>query len=103
MMVLGHSRCGAVTAAVTEGKAEGNIGAILETISPAVEAAQSEAKGKGQAEIVEAAADQNVRLVCSSLIAQSKIVEHLVDHGKLKIVGAKYDLDDGKVSCFDKK
>ena len=103
MMVLGHSRCGAVTAAVTEGKAEGNIGAILETISPAVKAAQSEAKGKGQAEIVEAAADQNVRLVCSSLIAQSKIIKHLVDHGKLKIVGAKYDLDDGKVSLFDKK
>ena len=102
MMVLGHSRCGAVTAAVdAQGKPEGNIGAILETISPAVTLARQEAKGKEKAEIVEAAADQNVKLVCSSLITQSKIIKHLVDHGKLKIVAAKYDLDDGKVTLFE--
>lgn len=103
MMVLGHSLCGAVTAAVSEGTAEGNIGAILDTISPAVKAAQKEAKGKSQAEVVEAAADHNVKLVCSALTSQSKIIKHLVDAGKLKIVGAKYDLDDGKVRLFDGK
>lgn len=103
VMVLGHSRCGAVTAAVTEGKAEGNIGTILETLAPVVTAAREEAKGKGQAEIVEAAADRNVRLVCRALTSQSKIIKHLVEEGKLKIVGAKYDIEDGRVSLFDGK
>lgn len=104
MMVLGHSRCGAVTAAVgAEGKPEGNIGAILETISPAVNLAKSEAKGKEKAEVVEAAIDRNVKLVSSSLLTQSEIIKHLVHEGKLKIVGAKYDLDDGKVTLFDGK
>jgi carbonic anhydrase len=104
MMVLGHSRCGAVTAAVgAEGKPEGNIGAILEAISPAVNLARNEAKGKEKAELVEAAIDQNIKLVCNSLLTQSEVIKHLADGGKLKIVGAKYDLDDGKVTLFDGK
>ena len=104
MMVLGHSHCGAVTAAVgAEGKPEGNIGAILEAISPAVNLARNEAKGKEKAELVEAAIDQNIKLVCNSLLTQSEVIKHLADGGKLKIVGAKYDLDDGKVTLFDGK
>jgi len=104
MMVLGHSRCGAVTAAVgTEGKSEGNIGTILETISPAVTLARNEAKSKEKAVLVEAAIDQNIKLVCKSLITQSEVIKHLAHGGKLKIVGAKYDLDDGKVTLFDGK
>ena len=40
IMVLGHERCGAVAAAVdAKGKAEGNIGAIVKTIVPAVKKA----------------------------------------------------------------
>ena len=104
MMVLGHSRCGAVTAAVgAEGKPEGNIGAILETIFPAVTLARNEAKGKTQAEVVEAAIDQNIKMVCASLLTQSKVIKHLVESGKLKIVAAKYALDDGKVTLFEGK
>lgn len=104
MMVLGHSRCGAVTAAVgATGNPEGNIGTILETISPAVNLARNEAKGKNKEEVIEAATDENIRLVCKSLLAQSEIIKHLAHGGKLKIVGAKYDLDDGKVTLFGGK
>lgn len=101
MMVLGHSKCGAVTAAVgAEGEAEGNVGMILETIFPAVDLAKNELKGKGKEAIIEAATDHNVNLVCQALVAQSGIIKHLADAGKLKIVGAKYDLEDGKVRLF---
>jgi len=102
VVVLGHERCGAVTAAVdAKGEPEGNIGAIIKTIAPAVGLAEKEAKGKDKAELVEAAIDFNIKLVCDSLVKQSTVIKHLVDEGKLKIVGAKYDLDDGKVRLFD--
>ena len=47
VMVLGHKKCGAVTAAVNSGgKAEGNIGAIVKKIAPAVETAKKSGKEK---------------------------------------------------------
>lgn len=106
IMVLGHGQCGAVTAAVhAEGHAHhGNVGAILKTLAPAVSQAKKEAApGKDNAQLVEAAIDVNVGLVCRSLTEQSGIIKDLVEAGKVKIVGAKYDLHDGLVRLFEGK
>ena len=101
IMVLGHERCGAVTAAVdAKGKAEGNIGAIVTTIAPAVAKAKKEYAGKDKARFVETAVDENIKLVRASLTKNSSVIRHLVEAGKVRIVGAKYDLDDGKVTLF---
>lgn len=101
VMVLGHERCGAVTAAVESGgKGEGNIGAIVKAIAPAVAMARKENRKADKASLIEAAADDNVKLVEASLVRRSSIIKHLVKEGKVKIVGAKYDLDDGKVSLM---
>jgi carbonic anhydrase len=101
VMVLGHERCGAVTAAVdAKGKPEGNIGAIIKAIAPAVKQAKKEAAGKAKPELVETAIDDNVKLVSAALTKQSKVIKHLADAGKIKIVSAKYDLDDGKVTIL---
>jgi len=101
VMVLGHERCGAVTATVdAKGKPEGNIGSIIRSITPAVQQAKKKAKGKSKAELVETAIDDNVKLVSASLTKQSKVLKHLHDAGKIKIVNAKYDLDDGKVTLL---
>lgn len=104
VMVLGHERCGAVTAAVeAKGKAEGNIGAIVRAITPAVYRAKNMCIGceTEKAKFVEAAVDENTKLVASNLMRQSKVLSNLAKEGKLKIVSAKYDLDDGKVTIFD--
>jgi carbonic anhydrase len=101
VMVLGHERCGAVTAAVdAKGKPEGNIGAIIKTIAPAVKQARKEYTGKDKAQLVETAVDVNVRLVAANLTRQSSVIKHLVHEGKVRIVTAKYDLDDGTVTLF---
>lgn len=101
VMVLGHERCGAVTAAVdAKGKPEGNIGAIVKVISPAVSKAKKEYKGKDKAQLVETAIDDNIKLVEASLTKKSPVLKHLVKEGKVKIVAAKYDLDDGKVTLL---
>jgi carbonic anhydrase len=110
IMVLGHERCGAVTAAVdAKGKPEGNIGAIIKTIAPAVKKAKLECKEcaqcdlKDKAKLVECAIDENAKLVAANLPKQSKVIRELLKEGKVKIVAAKYDLDDGKVTLFEAK
>jgi carbonic anhydrase len=104
IMVLGHERCGAVTAAVdAKGKPEGNIGAIIKTIAPAVRQAKVKYKGKERSELVETAINDNVKLVAANIAKQSSVLKHLVKEGKVKIVAAKYDLDDGKVTLLDSK
>jgi carbonic anhydrase len=101
VMVLGHQRCGAVTAAVDAKEVpEGNLGKIVETLQPAVKQAQTEAAGKTKEELIETAIDDNVHLVAASLTQQSAVLKHLVEEGKLNIVKAKYDLENGKVVLF---
>jgi len=103
VMVLGHKRCGAVTAAVeSQGPPHGNIGAIIKTIAPAVKQAKKDVKGPSKSDFVESAIDNNIKLVAKSLLKQSPVIRSLVDEGKLKIVGAKYDLDDGTVRLLEK-
>lgn len=99
VMVLGHERCGAVKATVeTGGKAEGNIGAIVTTIAPALNGA---AKNDDKSRYVENVVAENIKLVKESLTAKSPVLAELAKTGKLKIVTAKYDLDDGKVTLLD--
>lgn len=103
IMVLGHQKCGAVIATVeAHGKPEGNIGAIVKKIAPAVKKAKQEMKGKSNADLIEAAIDNNIRITAENLTKQSPILKHLVHKGHVKIVTAKYDLHDGKVTLFDK-
>ena len=102
VMVLGHERCGAVAAAVdAKSKPEGNIGAIIKPIAPAVKQAMTEYKGKEKADLVETAINDNVKLVAANITKQSSVLKNFAKEGKVKIVAAKYDLDDGKVILLD--
>lgn len=103
ILVLGHERCGAVTATVdAHGKPEGNVGAILKRISPAVQKARKGFTGAKE-QLVEHAIDANVAQVAADLTKQSSLLKKLAAAGKIKIVGGKYDLDDGKVAFFPVK
>jgi carbonic anhydrase len=106
VMVLGHERCGAVKATVdANGKGEGNIGAIVKAIAPALNKAKKDKNcdQKDKDKLVECVVDANVKMVAQNLTKQSKIIRELVHEGKVKIVAAKYDLDDGKVTVFASK
>jgi carbonic anhydrase len=101
IMVLGHERCGAVIASVdTHGKPEGNIGAIIKAITPAVKKAKQETKVKSREELVEKAVDDNIHLAAGNIIKRSPVIKNLVKAGKVKIVKAKYDLEEGKVTLY---
>lgn len=112
VMVLGHERCGAVAATVgAKGKSTGsaNIDAIVKAISPNIKSAARECDAcKGESKcadtkkdvFVECVVDANARTVAASLTKKSKILKHMVAEKKIKIVAAKYDLDDGVVTIF---
>jgi carbonic anhydrase len=101
IMVLGHERCGAVTAAVNaKGKPEGNIGAIVKAIAPSAARAKKLYKGKPNDQIIECAVDLNAKSVASELTKKSKVLGEELKEGKIKVVAAKYDLDDGKVTLL---
>jgi carbonic anhydrase len=112
VMVLGHQRCGAVTATVdAKGKTTGstNIDAIVKAIEPNVKVAAKDCDActgvkkcaeTKKSEFVECVIDANAKTVAANLTKKSKILKHLVAGKKLKIVAAKYDLDDGLVTLF---
>ncbi|UFS69904.1 carbonic anhydrase [Geomonas sp. RF6] len=101
IMVLGHERCGAVKATVdAKGKPEGNIGAIVKEILPNAKKAKQISKGKSAEEVVECAVELNAKAVAAALTKRSKVLAEQVKEGKVKIVTAKYDLDDGQVTLL---
>ena len=89
IVVLGHTRCGAVTAALESDHAPGHIDSLVRDIQPAVKAA----KGK-PGDALDAAITENARLVA----AQVKAKAALGDLAKeVRIVSAIYNLDTGKI------
>lgn len=102
VVVMGHESCGAVKAAldVVEKNATfpGQIGRMVEPIIPAVLAARKEG-----AVALEDAVRANVSRQVSYLREQTDpLMQKPLADGKLKVVGAHYDLDTGRVDFFDR-
>lgn len=103
VVVLGHERCGAVDAAISVAEKNtslpGSLGPMIEPIIPAVLVAKGSGDLKGE-ELLDAAVRENVRRVVNRLKTSPAILQEHVKGGKVKVVGARYDLDDGKVDFF---
>ena len=97
VLVMGHSSCGAVGAAV-DGEADGNIASIVKEISPSVTKAKESASDEDT--IKDKAEDLNVKNTIANL-RKSEILSKLEKEGKLTIKGAKYDIETGEVTVFD--
>ncbi len=102
VMVIGHESCGAVKAAVDNVK-EGNITALVTKIKPAV--AQNNKmvgeKNSKNAALVDAVCKSNVKNNISIIRAKSELLNRLEKEGKIKIVGAYYDLHTGTISMIE--
>lgn len=94
ILILGHRRCGAVAEAIKNELLPGKIGSVTEGIKPAVERVRLTT-----GDITEDAVIANIQYQVEEL-AKSTILAKLVSVGKLKIVGALYDLDTGKVTVI---
>ena len=102
IVVLGHSECGAVKGACDDVKL-GNLTQTLANIRPAVEAVtgfEGERNSKNK-DFVSAVAHENVRQTVDNILERSPVLAELVERGKLKVVGAMYDVSTGKVTFLD--
>lgn len=94
LMVLGHERCGAVTAAVQNEELLGDISTFVKAIKPAVERVKNQ-----PGDAVENAVIANVQYQIEQL-QRSQLLTERVNSGQLKIVGGRYDLDTGRVTLI---
>jgi carbonic anhydrase len=101
IVVLGHSKCGAVKGACDNIKM-GNLTTLLNKIQPAVyeEKSVTDDRTSKNSEFVEKVASLNVKLTIDRIRNESPIIKAMEDEGTIKIVGGMYDVDSGKVEFF---
>jgi carbonic anhydrase len=97
ILVMGHEHCGAIMAAV-DGVKMGNITPMLEKIRPAVDRVVYDGdRTSKNDEFVHMACESNVQHTIEQIRLNSPILKEMEDNNEIKIVGAVYDMDNGKV------
>ena len=103
LVILGHTQCGAVGAAVSGGKLEGSLGDIQEQIATIAKEVKLENPDLKEPALTNEVIKQNVFQVERDLRANSEEIRDLVTQGALKIVLAIYNVKTGKVDWFEEK
>jgi carbonic anhydrase len=99
LVLMGHEQCGAVSAALdAKGEPEGNIGAIIKKILPAVKKAK--VKGGSRDEMLNNAIRENVVLSYKDVRGKSPVLKHMIDKGELRVVAGVYHLASGEVESL---
>ena len=88
LLVLGHSNCGAVKAAMNAGTVPGQISALYQYLQPAV------AKSDGN---IDKATEVNARFQAELLRASSTVIRDAAKAHQLKVTAGVYDLATRKV------
>jgi carbonic anhydrase len=106
VVVLGHSQCGAVLATLEELRRPNetqsrNLRSIVDRIRPSVEGLLATELGKDLGALVHEAVRANVRVSANQLRHGSEVLERLIEHDGLLVVGAEYSLETGMVHVFD--
>jgi carbonic anhydrase len=97
IVVLGHSQCGAIKGACDDVKL-GNLTGLIDKLKPAVDATKTDGERNSKNhEFVQKVADENVHLTVQKIRDMSPILKEMEEQGKIKIVGAMYDVGTGKV------
>ena len=106
VVVLGHSRCGAILATIEElqrpaGKQSRNLQSIVDRVRPSVEALFASELRNNPEELVRQAVRANIRASVDHLRHGSEVLEQLIMNDGLVVVGAEYSLETGVVDFFD--
>jgi carbonic anhydrase len=102
IVVLGHSRCGAVKGAC-DGVQLGNLTGLLARIKPAVDSVPSaiQPRDSSNEAFVETAARENVRRSIETIREKSPVIAALEKSGEVSVVGAMYDVETGKAEFLE--
>jgi carbonic anhydrase len=97
IVVLGHEKCGAVAAALGEGKPGGNLGRLISQIHV------GEHLSANRDEALAASVENNVRFQANVLTERSEVIREHVQQKTLQIVAGVYGLATGKVRWLEAK
>jgi carbonic anhydrase len=102
IMVLGHSKCGAVKGAC-DNVQMGNLTTLLSKLQPSVnnETATKENRTAANATFVENVAAINVKQTVSLIRQKSTILNDMIEKGEIGICGAMYDVEKGNVEFYE--
>jgi len=96
VVVLGHTQCGAVRAALDASDSQaGPMSTLISRLRPAIESVK--AKGFSEGEVYSAAINENARLGAEELLRDSRTIEEAVSSGRVTLLSAVYDLTGGTV------
>jgi len=101
VVVMGHTKCGAVTAACKNVEL-GNITTLLHKIKPAVDSIRSKKEVMND-EAIEEVAVKNVQLSIDRIREESPILAEMEKNKEIEMVGAMYNVANGKVDFFEGK
>ena len=106
VVVIGHSQCGAVSAAVDEllghtTNQSRNLRSIVDRVRPAAETVMASRKDHDRDSLIREAVRANVRASADHLRHGSELLERLIQTSGLLVVGAEYSLDTGIVDFFE--
>lgn len=100
VVVLAHTKCGAVTAVVKNEPVTENIGKLVAPIVPAVQGVKSRFASSGVDELISRSIEANMWQAINDIYAKSPLLKKMAAEGKIKVVGALYDIDSGEVHWF---
>jgi carbonic anhydrase len=92
LIIMGHEDCGAIKATISHAHDSKHIESLVKSLSPAVEGAKG-MKG----DLVENSVRNNVRLEISKITNNKPILAQYIKEGKLRVLGAYYHIENGKV------
>ncbi|WP_215223521.1 carbonic anhydrase family protein [Echinicola shivajiensis] len=98
VVVLGHSKCGAINGACA-GVKMGNLTGLLDKVSPSIEEVKKEQPGAlpSDAEFVEAVSHHNIIHTMDAILDRSEVLKELYEAGEIGIVGGYYNVETGEV------
>ncbi|MFN8312665.1 MAG: carbonic anhydrase [Cyclobacteriaceae bacterium] len=97
IVVMGHTQCGAVGAAVNLPEVPGHIITLINAIKPAVD----RAKEKNPSNLLLAATKENIQMQVNQLKSLEPVLGKRVREGSLRIIGGLYNLQTGEVEFFE--
>ena len=101
ILVLGHSKCGAVTATLEGKPVPGNISLLTKSLQPGIEKIHKEHSDLSKADQLNHAVEELTRYQMIEVIKNSKLLQKAKADGKLQVMGAVYDVETGKVRFLE--
>jgi carbonic anhydrase len=103
VLVLGHTRCGAVKGACDQAEM-GNLSGLLHKIKPSVDAIKYEGdRSSKNMEFVDMVAKKNVLQMLNEIREKSPVLREMAENGEIAIVGGMYNVETGLVEFYDQK